>query len=58
MKMHEMRKAGRYGIGFIDPNTINQEVWDRHGKETKANLLKFLLELNTDAEILFPYIYG
>jgi hypothetical protein len=21
-------------------------------------LLKFLLELNTDAEILFPYIYG
>jgi hypothetical protein len=37
MKMREMRKTGRYGIGFIDPNTVNQEVWDRHGKETEEN---------------------
>jgi hypothetical protein len=58
MKMLEMRKAGRYGIGFIDPNTVNQKVWELCGKETEENLLKFLLELNTDAEILFPYIYG
>jgi hypothetical protein len=58
MKMREIRKTGRYSIGFIDPNTVNQEVWDCHGKETEENLLKFLLELNTDAEILFPYIYG
>ena len=58
MKMREMRKGGRYGVGFIDPNTVNEEVWDRHGEETEENLLKFLLELNTEPEILFPYIYG
>ena len=27
MKMYEMEKAGRYGIGFIDPNTINENTW-------------------------------
>ena len=27
MKMYEMKKAGRYGIGFIDPNTINEDIW-------------------------------
>jgi hypothetical protein len=56
MKMREMRKAGRYGIGFIDPNTVNEKVCELCGKETEENLLKFLLERNTDAEILFPYI--
>ena len=25
--MYEMKKAGRYGIGFIDPNTISEETW-------------------------------
>ena len=25
--MYEMKKGGRYGIGFIDPNTINEETW-------------------------------
>ena len=58
MKMLKMKKAGRYGVGFIDPNSVNEEVWDRHGKETEENLLKFLLKLNTEPEILFPYIYG
>ena len=56
--MHEMKKAGHYGIGFIDPNTVNEEIWERHGEETEENLLKFLLKLNTEPEILFPYIYG
>ena len=27
--MYEMKRAGRYGIGFIDPNTINEETWSR-----------------------------
>ena len=25
--MYEMKKAGGYGIGFIDPNTINEYTW-------------------------------
>ena len=25
--MYEMRKGGRYGIGFIDPNTVNEYTW-------------------------------
>jgi hypothetical protein len=58
MKMLEMKKAGRYGVGFIDPNTVNEEIWDSHGEEIEKNLLKFLLEQNTEPKILFPYIYG
>ena len=58
MKMLEMKKAGRFGVGFIDPHSVNEEVWLRHEKETEKNLLKFLLKLNTEPEILFPYIYG
>ena len=27
MKMYEMKKGGRYGIGFIDPNTVNEQTW-------------------------------
>ena len=27
MKIYEMKRDGRYDIGFIDPNTINQETW-------------------------------
>lgn len=27
MEMYEIKKAGRYGIGFIDPNTINEDIW-------------------------------
>jgi hypothetical protein len=58
MKMQEMKKAGRYGVGFIDPNTVNEAIWELHRAETEANLLKFLVDLNTQPEILFPYIYG
>jgi hypothetical protein len=53
-----MKKAGRFGVGFIDPNTVNEKIWERHGKETEENLLKFLVDQNTEPEILFPYIYG
>ena len=27
MKIYEMKKGGRYGIGFVDPNTINKYTW-------------------------------
>mgnify|MGYP005814897573 CR=1 FL=1 len=27
MKIYEMKKGGRYGIGFIDPNTVNEYTW-------------------------------
>jgi hypothetical protein len=53
-----MKKAGRFGVGFIDPNTVNEKIWERHGKETEENLLKFLVDQNTEPKILFPYIYG
>ena len=45
--MYEMKKAGRYGIGFIDPNTINEETWtyawyqkevEKNNNETHARL--------------------
>ena len=60
MKMHEMKKAGRYGIGFIDPNTINQKIWSEkyYREQTEESLLKFLVDLNTRPEILFPYHFG
>ena len=53
-----MKRDGRYGIVFIDPNTINEEVWSRHPKETEKYLLEFLKQLNTQPEIVFPYNFG
>ena len=55
--MFEMRKAGHHGIGFIDPNTINEETWsyEHYKQEVKNNMLEFLKRLNTNADILLPY---
>ena len=55
-----MKRAGRYGIGFIDPNTINQKIWSEkyYREDTEKSLLKFLKDLNTQPEILFPYNFG
>jgi len=57
MKIYEMNKNGRYGIGFIDPNTINQETWTREWarEDTEKSLLEFLKRLNTNRDILLPY---
>ena len=55
--MYEMKKSERYGIGFIDPNTINEYIWKlqyyRAGVE--QNMLEFLKRLNTNEDILLPY---
>jgi hypothetical protein len=57
MKMYEMNKDGRYGIGFIDPNTINEETWTLEWarEDTEKSLLEFLKRLNTNRDILLPY---
>ena len=57
MKMYEMRKGGRYGIGFIDPNTINEETWSYawYKAEVEKNMLEFLKRLNSNPDILLPY---
>ena len=45
--MYEMKKAGRYGIGFIDPNTINEETWTYawYKYDVEKNMLEFLKRL-------------
>ena len=55
--MYEMTKDGRYGIGFIDPNTINEETWTLEWarEDTEKSLLEFLKRLNTNRDILLPY---
>ena len=56
--MYEMRKGGRYGIGFIDPNTVNEYTWkidERHQKAVEDSMLEFLKCLNTFEDILLPY---
>lgn len=55
MKMFEMKRDGVYGIGFIDPNTVNEEVLNNFKQDTEDSLLMFLKELNTKPEILLPY---
>ena len=57
MKMYEMKKGGRYGIGFIDPNTDNEESWKYpwYQAEVEKNMLEFLKRLNTNPDILLPY---
>jgi len=57
MKMFEMKRDGVYGIGFIDPNTVNANVLENQytTKDTEKSLLMFLKKLNTNADILLPY---
>ena len=60
MKMYEMKKTRHYGVGFIDPNTVNQAIWDdQYSREdTERFLLEFLKQLNTQPEILLSYNFG
>ena len=56
--MYEMRKGGRYGIGFIDPNTVNEYTWQinpHHQKDVEDNMLQFLKRLKYNEHILLPY---
>ena len=55
--MYEMKKGGRYSIGFIDPNTINEYLWNLKycKKDVEDNMLEFLMCLNTNEDILLPY---
>ena len=56
--MYEMKKAGRYGIGFIDPNTVNEYTWKidpRHAKAVEDSMLEFLKRLKYNEDILLPY---
>uniref|UniRef100_A0A8R7JUL3 Ubiquitin-like protease family profile domain-containing protein n=1 Tax=Triticum urartu TaxID=4572 RepID=A0A8R7JUL3_TRIUA len=58
MKMYEMRKGGRYGIGFIDPNTVNEYTWKinkHHEKEVEDSMFEFLKRLKYNEDILLPY---
>ena len=56
--MYEMRKGGRFGIGFIDPNTVNEYTWkldERHRKAIEDRMLEFLKRLKYNEDILLPY---
>ena len=55
--MYEMKKSGRYGIGFIDPNTINENTWNLATSKAgvEESMLEFLKCLNTNEDILLPY---
>ena len=55
--MYEMKKSGRYGVGFIDPNTINQDIWQIEycWDDVEESMLEFLKRLNTNEDILLPY---
>ena len=54
--MYEMKKAGRYGIGFIDPNTIKEQTWtyDHCKQDVENKMLEFLKRLNSNEDILLP----
>ena len=55
--MYEMKKSGRYGVGFIDPNTINEDIWQIECCQNvvEESMLEFLKRLNTNEDILLPY---
>ena len=56
--MYEMRKGGCYGIGFIDPNTVNEYTWKinkHYEKQVEDSMLEFLKCLKYNEDILLPY---
>ena len=58
MKIYEMRKGGRFGIEFIDPNTVNEYTWlinPYHQKNVEDNMLECLKRLKYNEDILLPY---
>ena len=58
MKIYEMKKGGRYGIGFIDPNTINEYTWKLdpyYEKSVEESMLEFFKRLKYNEDILLPY---
>ena len=53
-----MKKGGRYGIGFVDPNTINECTWKidpYHEKSVEESMLEFFKRLKYNEDILLPY---
>ena len=55
--MYEMKKSRRYGIGFIDPNTINKDIWkfSFYQAGVEESMVEFLKRLNSNEDILLPY---
>ena len=55
--MYEMKKSGRYGIGFIDQNTINEYTWNLSTSRDslEESMLELFKRLNTNEDILLPY---
>ena len=55
--MYEMKKSGRYGIGFIDPNIVNEYTWNSpsYRASLEESMLEFLKRLNSNEDILLPY---
>ena len=56
MKMYEMKKSGRYGIGFIDPNTINEYTWKLATSQASVeeSMLEFFKRLKYNEVIVLP----
>ena len=60
MKIYEMKKGGRYGIGFIDRNAVNEFTWgmsEYYQKHVEDSMLEFLKQLNLNEDILLPYSF-
>ena len=52
-----IQKDGVYGIGFIDPNTVNEYTWKLEWcrQDVEKNMVEFLKRLNSNEDILLPY---
>ena len=54
--MYEMKKARRYGVGFIDPNTINEDIWKLpfYQAGVEESMVEFFKRLKYNEDILLP----
>ena len=51
-------KGGCYGIGFVDPNTINEYTWKLdpyYEKSVEESMLEFFKRLKYNEDILLSY---
>jgi hypothetical protein len=55
MKILQCKQEAIFDIGFIDPNTIYEQVVKQFPIDTEDALLGFLVAQNTKLNILFPY---
>ena len=55
MKKLECKRGKLLELGFIDPDTVHEVTVQQYPKDTKDNMVMFLVKQASKYDIFFPY---